>query len=229
MFAALFPRKDGTDRPWLFPLLALILMVVGSISSTTHVGRPWLIMNVLNNPTASLTMEGMSAGALCLVAFIDLLICLIKKKENRAVRIIGGIVGIVMLAIVTMAYTTSYGNPAWRSAPTYIVFIAGGFAVGSTFWALFVDGVSDKKAFTGAQCAMGAFLAVALVWQAAVFAGLEESGTGLIVAGAILAIVATILVIANSKAGRAKTVAVFVLMLLAVCLSRYGFYMASII
>lgn len=128
--AALFPKKDADARPWLFPLIALILVAIGGLAAMGHLGRPGNVLNVLNNPASSLTQEGLSAGVLAIVAIVDMIIGFTQKKANRAVRIIGGVVGIVCMCIVTMAYTTSYGNAAWIAAPTWPLFVLGDLAAG---------------------------------------------------------------------------------------------------
>lgn len=228
--AAVFP-KDGDDtRPWLFPLVALVLVAAGGLAAMAHLGRPAMMMNVLNNPTSSLTMEGMSAGALAVVAFVDALIGRRAKKANRAVRIIGAVVGVVCMCIVTSAYVTSYGNAAWTAAPTWPLFAVGDLAAGFGVWLLFA-GVG-RKAPVYATAVLGVLFAAVLAWQAGVFAGLGAAGTVAIACGAVLALVAALfalLVARGSVNARPGVAIVAVLAVLALVVSRYGFYMASII
>ena len=229
VFAALFPNKETPAKPWLFPLVMLIIAAVGSIASMTHVGRPALIFGIFANPTSSLTLEALFAGLLCLVALIDCIICFVKKADNRAVRIVGAIAGIVLMLIVTMAYTSSYGNPAWTAAPTWLLMLLGGLAAGAGLWALFNKDALATKSYGIAVCVISALFAVVLVWQAAVFAGLGEAVAPIVI-GAIAAAAAAIIAIMASRGKLASaSMALFIVALIAIVVSRYGFYMASII
>ena len=172
--SALFPRKSKDDRAWLFPLISFILIVIGGLSAMAHLGRPMMVLNVLNNPTSSLTMEGASAGVLALIALVDFIIAMRTGTANRVVRIIGAIVGVACMCIVTMAYTTSYGNVVWISMPTWPLFVLGDLAVGSAFWLMFAD--EPNKALAAFIAVVGALFAIVLIWQATTFASFGAAG-----------------------------------------------------
>lgn len=231
--AAAFPRKGDDVRPWLLPIIAVVLVAIGGLAATTHLGRPANILNVLNNPTASLTMEGICAGALAVVALIDAIICFAKKSANRAVRVAGAIVGLVLLCVITYAYVTSFGNPAWISAPSYLVFVLAGLGAGLALWmALAGMGSENAGAPSAALVTAVANLAFALVlvWQAVVFAGFGETGFGPIACGAVLAVAAAACAfLATLKPSAALLWTTAALAIAALIVSRYGFYMASII
>ncbi len=260
--AAAFPRKGGEARPWLLPVTAVVLVAIGGLAATTHLGRPANILNVLSNPTASLTMEGICAGLLAAIALIDSIICFAKKSANRAVRIGGAVVGVVLLCVITYAYVTSFGNPVWIATPSYLVFVLAGLASGLGFW-MALAGVSDgadhprtegagkddakgsSAVISGAACAGAAAIvsstalvtavvnlafALVLVWQAVVFAGFGEAGFGPIACGAVLAVAAAVCAfLASRRPSTALLWATAVLAIVALIVSRYGFYMASII
>ena len=228
--AALFPKKGEESKPWLFPLVALVLVGVGALSSIAHLGRPEMILNVLNNPTASITLEGMTSGLLALVAVIDLVLAALKKRVNRAVRIAGAVVGIVCMCVVTSAYVTSYGNAAWVAAPTWPLFVVGDVAAGLGLWML--SGDADDGNLELATAILCIAFAVVLAWQASAFSGLGADGVPCIGAGAAIALVAGIvagLARLGKMAPRTAALAVAVLAIIALAVSRYGFYMASII
>ena len=103
----MFPEKGDEAKAWIFPLVVLILVAVGGIAAMGHLGRLAMMFNVLNNPTASITMEGASSGLLALVALIDLVLAKRAGSANRVLRIIGAVVGIVCMCVVTSAYVTS--------------------------------------------------------------------------------------------------------------------------
>ena len=228
--AALFPKKGEDARAWVFPLVALILVAVGGLSATAHLGRPAMMMNVLNNPAASLTMEGLSAGALAVVAIVDLVLAKRAGSANRAVRIVGAIVGIVCMCIVTSAYLTSYGNAAWVAAPTWPLFVLGDLAAGLGLWMVF-RGESDKN-LAAVTAVVNILFAAVLAWQAATFSGLGAAGAACIAAGGVIAAVAAI-VAAMARSGKmapkTAALAVAVIAIVALVVSRYGFYMASVI
>lgn len=225
---ALFPKKADDPRPWLFPLVALVLVGVGSLAAIGHLGRPAMVLNVLNNPTSSLTMEGMTAGLLAVVAVVDLALCATKKQASRAVRIIGAIVGIVSMCVVTSAYITSYGNPAWTAMPTWPLFLLGDLAAGVALWMCFAD--MPNKPLATFMAVAAVLFAIVLVWQAVTFAGIGRP-FGMLVFGAILAVAAAVggYITASTELWNTAAKVVFVLALLALAVSRYGFYLVSII
>ena len=227
--SALFPRKSKDDRAWLFPLISFILIVIGGLSAMAHLGRPMMVLNVLNNPTSSLTMEGASAGVLALIALVDFIIAMRTGTANRVVRIIGAIVGVACMCIVTMAYTTSYGNVVWISMPTWPLFVLGDLAVGSAFWLMFAD--EPNKALAAFIAVVGALFAIVLIWQATTFASFGAAGMGFVIAGAVFAVAGAVgaYITSSMKLWRTAATVVFILFAIAVVLSRYGFYMASII
>ena len=224
--AALFPRKEEGGTPWALPLVAFILVVVGSLAAVGHLGRPMMVLNVLNNPTSSLTMEGASAGVLALVALIDFAIAKRLGKANRAIRVVGALVGIVCMCIVTSAYLTSYGNPVWTAAPTWPLFAIGDLACGFAFWLFYA---LVQKPLAIATAVLNLLFACVLAWQASVFAGCGAAGVVQIIIGAVFALIAAIVAFRDAKYPGATVVIVFILAMIALFISRYGFYMASII
>ena len=226
--AALFPRKSESAKPWIFPLTALILVGVGSLAAMGHLGRPAMGLNVLNNPTASITMEGITAGILAVVAIVDLALCASKKQSSRAVRIIGALAGIVCMCVVTSAYVTSYGNPAWIAMPTWPLFFAGDLTAGMALWMAFAE--MPNKGLATIVAVVAVVFTVVLIWQAVTFAGLAKP-FGMLVFGAVLAAAAAVAgwITAHHELWNTAAKIVFVLAVLALIVSRYGFYMVSII
>lgn len=143
-------------------------------------------------------------------------------------RIVGAIVGIACMTVVTSAYATSYGNPAWIAAPTWPLFVLGDLAAGMAPRMTFADMTNKPLATVVAAAAL--LFAVVLVWQAATFAGLGYS-IGFIVCGALFAVVGALgaWITASTQLWNTAAKVVFVLLAIALVTSRYGFYMASII
>ena len=228
--AALFPKKGADEKAWLFPVVVLVLAACGGLAATGHLGRMENIFNVLNNPGASITMEGICTGVLAVVAIIDLVLAKQKGEANRALRYVGAVVGIIFLCIVTSVYVKSYGNPTWMATPTYGIFVLGGLAAGFGCWMVFAD--EDNKTLALVTAVVNALFGIVLAWQASVFATDGAAGMELIAVGAVAAIAAAVAAyMAQSGKLNGKTAAYVVLVLAVVALvaSRYGFYAASII
>ena len=228
--AALFPKKGADDKAWLFPVVVLVLAACGGLAATGHLGRVENIFNVLNNPGASITMEGICTGVLAVVAIIDLVLAKQKGEANRALRYVGAIAGIIFLCIVTSVYVKSYGNPLWMATPTFGIFVLGGLAAGFACWMLFAD--DDNKSLAIATAVVNALFGVVLIWQAAVFAGADAEGMMPIAVGAVAALAAAVaayMASAGKMSGKTAVYAVVVLAVVALFVSRYGFYAASII
>ena len=224
--AALFPKKGADEKAWLFPVIVLVLAACGGLAATGHLGRIENILNVLNNPGASITMEGICTGVLAVVAIVDLVLAKQKGEANRALRYVGAVVGIVFLCIVTSVYVKSYGNPVWMATPTFGIFVLGGLGAGLACWMLFSD--EDNKTLALATAVVNGLFAIVLVWQAVVFSGAGAEGMLLIAIGAVAAIAAAVAAYMAS-AGKMSVYVVVALAVIALFISRYGFYAASII
>ena len=228
--AALFPKKGADEKAWLFPVVVLVLAACGGLAATGHLGRMENIFNVLNNPGASITMEGICTGVLAVVAIVDLVLAKQKGEANRALRYVGAIVGIIFLCIVTSVYVKSYGNPLWMATPTFGIFVLGGLAAGFGCWMLFAD--EDNKTLAVATAVVNCLFAIVLAWQAATFAGADAAGMAPIAVGAVAAAAAAVVAFmaySGKMAGKTAAYAVCLLAIVALAVSRYGFYMASII
>lgn len=229
--AAVFPQKDAEkERPWAFPLIMLVMVAIGGVAAFMHLGRPELAYNMVGNLASPLMLEGIAAGVLAIVALIDLVLSIKKPEHVRLARIIGGVVGVASLASMTYAYSVSYGSLAWASTPTLFVFIVGGLVGGMSLWTV----LSGQQA-KGMALAVGALAAVftcVLIWQAATFAGLGADGSACIGIGAAFAAASAVMAFAQPRIKTKAEVlmlAAAVLSIIAVIVSRYGFYMASII
>ena len=110
--AALFPKKGSDEKAWIFPLVALILLACGGFAAMGHLGRPGLMMNVLNNPGSSITMEGICTGIMAVIAIVDLVLA---KQKGLAT-------GIVVTSHVCDATPSAfYGHVPNRGMSTQII------------------------------------------------------------------------------------------------------------
>lgn len=224
------PDSMSSKGQWAFPLVALALIAVGGLCAVAHLGRPELMFNVLNNPAAPITIEGICAGILAVVALVDVAISKSTGSSPRWVRIVGAIVGIVFIAVVTSAYVTSYGNSSWIATPTFPLFVLGDISVGCALWLAFFD--KKSKPLTLVSGIIAALFVIDLIWEGAVFSSFGQRGAIAIFIGAVFALAQAVLSFLDwsgkfkASWGRA---ALFVCAVLALAISRYGFYMASII
>lgn len=229
--AALLPNANvEKGRPWLFPLVSLALVAVGGIAAFMHLGRPALAYHMLGNLASPLMLEGASAVCLAVVSVVDIVVSCKGSKGARAVRIVGAVFGVALMAAMTYAYATSYGNAVWSAGPTYLLFVVGSLAGGVSLWAAMTR--SLRPLATRVMAALNGVFACVLAWQAVVFSDAGADGVPCIVAGALLAVVGTIVACVLPKAKQKPQVilvAAAVLSIAAVVVSRYGFYLASII
>jgi DMSO reductase anchor subunit len=224
--AALFPKKGADEKAWIFPVVALVLLACGGFAAMGHLGRPQLMMNVLNNPGSSITMEGICTGIMAVIAIVDLVLAKQKGEANRGVRIVGAIAGLIFMCIVTSVYVKSYGNAAWMSAPTYLMFVVGDLALGALFIAALDEKAGQNKTLVTTAAVLGALLAVTVIGNAVVFQGCGLSPVPFAIAALVAAAVAVYLFTSWEKAGSGMRWAVFVALLVAVAIARYAFYAA---
>lgn len=233
VIAALFPSEEEEKRPWLLPLVSLALIAVGSFGALGHLGRPELVLGVFNNPAASLTLEGICAGLMGLVAAVDLATALAKKRTLRAVRIVGLAAGCLLIAVESYAYLEVFGIPAWTGASTVALFVLSDVSAGACAWA-FVSGRRFKGPFGIVALALLALAAIATIWKCLDYAALGAAGQELLVAGAVVTVAAAVAA-GMGIAGKPKlsvrlvASAVLVLGVAGMMIARYGFYMASIL
>ncbi len=228
--AALFPAKEE-KRPWLLGLIALALTVVGSLGALGHLGRPELVFGVLNNPAASLTLEGICAGIFAAAAAVDMVFGFAKKASARPVRFAGLALGCLLIAMESYAYIEVFGIPAWTGISTVALFVMSDIAAGACIWAL-LAGKRVAGAF-GATCLILLALAAgATFWKHLDFSALGSNGAGLLLAGGIVTAAAAFAAAAGLAAkgklpAGAVAAAMAALAIVGMAVARYGFYMAS--
>ena len=225
--AAVFPSKEEKN-PRLLPIIVLALVIIGGLAAMAHLGRIGNVFNVLRNPASPLTLEGITAALVAIVAIVDLATC--KNGGNRIVRIIGAVLAFAAMFAVGHAYGVSYGVQAWIALPTTPAIILGDASMGIALW-LFLTNNTEKTTLIG-EAVICALAAIVFAWQAVTFNSLGADGMALIAVGAVLALCAAIVAaLQSSGKGTAKTMLLVlaVLAIVAVCVARYGFYMASIL
>lgn len=226
--AAAFPLSGERKRPWLFPLVCLILLGLGLIGVLFHLGRPMMFLNGLANPSAGIAQEAYFSIVFGILLLIDLIITCMKGKSPRALQIAGAIVALGLTIVMGMAYTANYGVPAWTSPVTVLLFVVGDLAMGAALLAVFDGELPKKNAFAIALGVLGIVAAVVFAAEAAHFSGVGAD-IAAVIAGAVIAAVGGVLafVAKSGKIGvRVGAWIVLACMLVGVACARWGFYAA---
>lgn len=226
--SAVFPEAKEGKKVWLFPLMCLLLLAVGAAFLPSHLGHPERILNALTHPGSMIAQEAYWSAAFGIIVFVDLAICWAKGSAPRALRIVGAVFGLGLIIVMSLAYYTLAGVPAWASWQTFFVFVLGDIALGMLLLPLFKGELLEDGAFSITALAAYVLAAVAFAIEASHFSAIG-SGIGLLVAGAVLVAIA-ICPLFMARSGRlpAKTASwvIAVVALVGVVLARYGFYAA---
>lgn len=227
--ACLFPKKNDSKPSIALPLAALVLAGVGGVASSLHLGRPELVLSVLNNPGSSITLEAFGTGAFALFVLVDLILVAAKHKVSRPIRTIAAVMGIVLMIIEAHAYATMYGNPAFTQMSTWFLFVCISIACGFAMLPFFDIQASESKNFRLAACALLVVAAIVFIWEAAVFADFDKQIMQ-VVCGAVLACIAGALYTLPA-AGKNSQLALFAsaIAVAALLIGRYGFYLAALV
>lgn len=227
---ALFPSAEKQQRSWLAPLVALVLLGIGMLGVLFHLKRPELFLLALRNPAAGIAQEAYCGIALGLLLLVLLIVCWRKGAAPKALVWIAAAVSLVLAFIMGFAYLVNVGTPAWANWTTVPLFVIGDIAMGLALWAILSKDALKKSSFTLTTIVVLVVLAVALL-----LAGLHFGSVGndamLIYAGLVVAGVGGIAVAAAAQKAPAswQATALFLCVFVGVCLSRWGFYAASIL
>lgn len=231
VLAAIFPAAEKRKRPWLLPLICLVLLGVGGLMLLGHLGHPERMLNALANPSAGIAQEAYAMIAFGIVVLVDAVLCFAKGSCSRWLRIVGAVCAILMTIAMGMAYFTVSGIEAWASWETLPLFVVGDLAMGAAFLALLETERYGKAGFAATFAALGVLTAVSFALVGAHFAGVGCEAAPFVV-GAVLALVGTAFGLLAWKGKLpAKTAAAlaFAFMLVGVAVARYAFYAASIL
>ena len=138
--SAFFPSGgQGVKRPWLFPLICIVLLGAGLLGVLGHLGRPERFLFALSNPTSMIAEEVYWSIALGILMLVDLVLLARKGASQRIVRILAAVAALGLMCIMGNAYFTAYGNPVWAAWPTLVLFVAGDLGMGAALFALHGD------------------------------------------------------------------------------------------
>lgn len=230
MAMAAFPPAEKPARPWLAPLTALVLLGIGMLGVLFHLKRPALFLLALRNPTAGIAQEAYCGIVLGVLLLVLLIVCWRKGEAPKALVWVTAAVSLIMTFIMGFAYLANVGTAAWANWTTIPLFVVGDIAMGLALWAVLSKDVLAKRPFTLANIVALAVLAVVMLLTGLHFGSVGNDAM-LIYAGLVVAGLGGIAVsVAAQKAPASwQAGALIACVLVGVCLSRYGFYAASII
>lgn len=231
VFDTCLRRRRAGGRPWLAPLIVVILFAIGMAAAATHIHSiPRAIQSVFGgtiNLESGMIQEVGVAGCFLVLAVIDLVITLVRKSAPYGLRIAGATVGVVCMIVMGVAYLDIYGVAVWGNAPaTIITFLAGDLAMGLALFVLLGSASYDGKAVRCASFVVNAVLVVGLCLEAVAFAEDGFSPATQIAAIVIAPVISVVLVALSSKINNKKALAlaVCVASIVGIAIARYAFY-----
>lgn len=230
MAMALFPATEKQERPWLAPLTALVMLGVGMLGVLFHLKRPALFLLALRNPSAGITQEAYCGIVLGVLLLILLIVCWRKGQAPKWLIWTSAVVSLILTFIMGFAYMVNVGTPAWANWTTVPLFVIGDIAMGLALWAVLSKKVLENHTFTFTVIIILAVLAVIMLLTGLHFGSVGNNALliyiGLIVAGGggIAVAAAAQKAFANWQSG-----VLVACVIIGVCLSRWGFYAASIL
>lgn len=225
--------SDALARPWLFPLVCLVLLGVGLCGTLAHLGQPLRFLNGMSNPGSMIAQEAYWSIAFGAVILVDLVLAWRKGAVVRPVRWVGGLVALGLMAVTGLAYCKSLGLPAWNGAATIPLFVLGDLALGAGLCAL-LDGKALRDGhLAAANVAAGVAFATVLCAFGLHLARIGLDATGLLVAAGIAGPVGASVAAAAACTGKlpvsAGGIAVCVLATVGVVLARIAFFAAGML
>ena len=79
--SAFFPVGQGSKRPWLFPLVCLVLLAAGLLCLPAHLEHPERMLIALSNPSAMIAQEAYWSIGFGIVLLADVVL---SKAKGRA-------------------------------------------------------------------------------------------------------------------------------------------------
>ena len=229
--SAVFPVGKDSKKVWQFPLVCLILLAVGLVFLPAHLGRPERLLAALTHPGAMIAQEAYWSIALGVILVIDIALSKMKGAAPRALRIVGAIVGIVLMAVMANAYFVSAYVVAWASWQVFPLYILGDLAMGAALLAVFNGELPKQGGYAMATGVLGVLAAAACALEAAHFAGVGADMV-LMIVGAVVVLVGAIVAFAAKTGKLSGAVAAWVpvsCMFIGVALARYCFYAACVL
>lgn len=128
--------------------MCLIVMCLSLLASATHLGKPLRFLNALANPKSMIAQEGYWAPLFTLVLFLTSVKLFTGSEPWIWLRVIGVIVGIILLFVTALVYVKPKGIPAWNNANTIFSFLFGTALMGVVVCLAFLSINTQSDALT---------------------------------------------------------------------------------
>ena len=119
MFETCFQRTRKGERPWLVPLVVVVLFAIGMIAAATHVhslSRAFASIGAGTvNFGSGMVKEVLLAGIFFILALIDLIITFVKKDSPFALRVIGAIAAVLVIVLMLLTRAKKKKSAARRA------------------------------------------------------------------------------------------------------------------
>ena len=223
--------KQPNTRPWLFPLVCVLLLGIGLCGTLAHLGQPLRFLNGMANPASGISQESYWAIALGIVIVIDLVLSWKNKKTYRALRVIGGLVACGFMIVTGLAYYDCLGLAAWCTASTLPIFIVGDVVLGAALCVIFAGEAWQKGWLKAAIVATQVAWGITLIAHALYLCRIGLDATSLIVSAFICGpvLVSACVALAHFKKSPqvSNTIWTWLILLLSfgsVAIARYAFF-----
>ncbi len=220
---------DDARKPWLIPLVALILLGVGLLGSMLHLGQPLRFINGLSNPSSMISQEAYWSIGFGIFLLIHLLLTFKGGKEApRVITILGSIAALGLIIVTSLAYYFSAGVPSWSSEATLLFFFTSDFVIGAALYGVLAPAGRNSALYV-------TLIVLSVMWAIALLAyGFHMAALGygsvvsFLIAGAAIGPVAAIAISAMSLSERITTplgsIVLLVLVVVAAFITRWVFF-----
>ncbi len=225
----IYQRKREGARPWLVPLVVVVLFLVGMIAASTHVhnlGRAFgAVASGTINFGAGMTCEVAVSACFFVLALIDCIITAVRKNSSFALRVVTAIMGLLVMLLMGTAYIDVYGNLVWCDAPaTVLTFLAGDLAGGLALYALLTS--ADYAKLRVPFVVINIAFALGLCLEIAVFSACGISPAAQVAGLVIAPVLSSVFAALSNRIGNQKALAilVFALAFVGIAIARFSFY-----
>lgn len=229
VISALFTPVEKPRRPWLVPLVSIVLLGVGLLGVLFHLGRPQLFFLAMKNLSAGITQEAYCATVFGVLLLAQLILTWRKGVSPKALSWACALVGLVLMFIMGCAYVVNVGTPAWATWLTVPLFVLGDIAMGAALWGAMTRGAYELRGFAFVEAVVLALLAVVLVAEGVHFASVDQASVPFYVSAALAVVGAVASGVAAKKPTAWQPGTVLACALVAVCVARWFFYAASLV
>ena len=108
VFDTCFNRKREGDRPWLMPVIVVVLFAVGHIAAATHIHSIPRAFEALFGGTVNfgsgMIWEVVISGVFLILALVDMVLVLVKNASPFALRAVTAVVAVISMVLMGTAY-----------------------------------------------------------------------------------------------------------------------------